>query len=203
MDLLAYRHVPLANKAFELIFKHFNRREQLISLLKQIQLLEHSESIQTLKRVGEVMVSLKQFVERISHLLRGEEIPQPLLVDLAVRLLACKDNLDYLSQILVQNNVEQSYSIQINRDSEPSAYDWIPGLPKSAQLFVGSDRGIRTKSESYADNFIPNTENQRLLRNLGVLDVILDIVRANAERPKANTDFTEVIASAYLFLVRF
>ena len=50
MDLIAYQHLPLANKAFELLNKFFSQRSNIIALLKQIQLLEHPESIKTLNK---------------------------------------------------------------------------------------------------------------------------------------------------------
>jgi hypothetical protein len=50
MDLIAYQHLPLANKAFELLTKFFTQRSSLLELLKQIQLLEHPESIKTLNK---------------------------------------------------------------------------------------------------------------------------------------------------------
>ena len=49
IDLLSYKHEPLCNKSLELIIRYFNQRHKLIEILKQIQLLEHPESIKTLK----------------------------------------------------------------------------------------------------------------------------------------------------------
>lgn len=205
MDLLAYKHVPLTNKAFELIVRFFNQRAQLICLLKQIQLLEHPESIKTLKKVNEVMASLKQFVDGVNMWLHGDELSQAALSDLSVKLLSCKESIDFLGQILVEKTVKASYRAPLKRDSEPSDYTSIPGLPKSSQLFIDVDGNIKTKSEADEEYFIPSTENQRLLRNLGVQAVILQILKANtAEGQKqANNDFIEITVSAYLFLIRF
>ena len=59
IDLLSYKHEPLCNKSLELIIRYFNQRRQLIEIIKQIQLLEHPESIKTLKQVNSIISDLK------------------------------------------------------------------------------------------------------------------------------------------------
>lgn len=61
VDLLSYKHEPLYNKSLELIIRYFNQRQKLIEILKQIQLLEHPESIKTLNKVNSIISELKNF----------------------------------------------------------------------------------------------------------------------------------------------
>ena len=74
MDFITYQHLPLANRAFELLNKFFSQRSNLITLLKQIQLLEHPESIKRLNRWNEVLVDLRRFIETIDIWLNEEAL---------------------------------------------------------------------------------------------------------------------------------
>jgi hypothetical protein len=67
LDLLAYNHLSLNNKAFDLLMKFFSQRANIVDLLKQVQLLEQPESIKILKKATKYSSELKTFIEMINQ----------------------------------------------------------------------------------------------------------------------------------------
>ena len=206
MDLLAYEYVPLSNRAFELVMKFFNQRAELIELLKQVQLLEQPESIKILKKVTKITSDLKGFSEAINQW-ANEEGPNGINpADLSLKILTCKENIDYMSNILVEKKRNPRQATLQSYSRQSSVYHKIPGTSRknSDSLVLGLNGTIIKSGESAEDQLIPNAENQRLLKNLGVLNIIIQVLKINAsEDIRENADFNDLLKSVYLFLIRF
>jgi hypothetical protein len=71
-------------------------------------------------------------------------------------------------------------------------------------LDVDEEDELRIEFELLEDTEEPNEENQRLLRNIGVTNIIIQILKYNVpETQKFNGDYIDLIKTCYLFLIRF
>ena len=177
MDLIAYEHLPLTNKAFELLTKFFTQRSNLLGLLKQIQLLEHPESIQTLNKWNQVLQELRRFIETIDIWL-NEETLNLSSNDIAVGLVSSRESVDYLCQILIDRK-EIRKSVSLKSSSEAySSYEILHGFKTNNgnPVVVDFEGNVLRKSEYLNNSIIANNENQRLLRNLGAHEIITEII---------------------------
>ena len=202
MDLIAYQHLPLSNKAFELLTKFFTQRSNLLELLKQIQLLEHPESIQTLNKWIDVLQRLRKFIEAIDTWL-NEETLKLNSNDIAVGLVSSRESVDYLWQILIdRKQIKKQGTLKSNNDSN---YEIIHGFKNnSGDLVIIDEEGNVLRKSEYSNNLIiSNNENQRLLRNLGAHEIIIEIIKYNISQKKTHSDYEDIIKSAYIFLIRF
>ena len=60
------------------------------------------------------------------------------------------------------------------------------------------------RNEVSDKDLIPNTENQRLMRNAGIPKILLQILKISlSKNQKENEDYQDLIRSIYLFLIRF
>lgn len=205
MDLLAYDHMPLNNKSFDLLNKFFNQRIQLIELLKQIQLLEHPESIKNLKKVTKIIIDLKVFNEILSQWMDNSESNQYNLNDLSVKMLASKEYVDYMASILVEKQKKNRKAI-LEQYYNNNSYEVIPktGRTENDSLVIGLNGNIKRRGELKSSELLPNQENQRLLRNLGVQNIVVQLLKTSvSDTLKDNEDYTELIKAVYLFLIRF
>ena len=196
MDLLAYEHTELNNKAFELLMKFFNQRHILLHLLKQVQLLEKPESIKVLKKVTKVNGELTTFIELINQWVDEENQSSKNIIDIATELIHCKEGVDYLASILVEKHFRDRKGI----------LEEIPGTGRSVEesLVVGLNGRIMKRNEISDKELKPNTENQRLVRNLNIPSVVIQILKISlSESQKLNEDYQDLIRSIYLFLIRF
>lgn len=205
MDLLAYQYVSLSNKALELITKFFNQRAELIDLLKQVQLLEQPESIKILKRVTKITSELKNFSETINQWANEDEQNGMNPVDLSIKIISCKEHIDYMSNILIEKRRNPRLQTFQSYSRQSSVYHKIPGTSRknSDSLVLGLNGTIVKSGENVEDLLVPNAENQRLLKNLGVLNIIIQVLKINAsEEIRQNADFNDLLKSVYLFLIR-
>ena len=104
MDLLAYDYTNLNNKAFELLMIFFNQRYCLVELLKQIQLLEKADSIKILKKVTNISLDLKTFIEVINQWIDEDNESSKNIFDVSTKLITTKEHVDYLASILVEKH---------------------------------------------------------------------------------------------------
>ena len=60
------------------------------------------------------------------------------------------------------------------------------------------------RSEISDRDLTPNVENQRLMRNIGIAGILIQILKISlSEGQKNNEDYKDMIMSIYLFLIRF
>jgi len=205
MDLLAYNHVSLTNKSFSLLVKFFNQRTQLINILKQVQILEQPESIKILREVSNMMAELKNFSESLNQWMDQDASDNEKVTELSIKMLGCKESIDYMSGILVhKKNIKRKQMHPTGKQS--SIFDEIPKSARSnGQSLILDYNGIIKKHQDFAKGEImPNSENQKLLRNLSIHEIILQILKINVSKAQdQKQDYQDLIMSLYLFLVRF
>lgn len=206
MDLLAYNYTNLNNKAFDLLVKFFNQRAMCIDLLKQVQLLEQPESIKILKKVTKISIELKNFIEVINQWQDDEKNSKFSAVDASMYMVKCRENIDFMANILVEKQKKSRSQVLEKYKRGNTSFEVIPntGRTEEDSLVVGLTGRIKRKNEMGDKELIANSENQRLIRNLGIQNIIVHILKIGiSEKQRQNSDYIDLIRAAYLFLIRF
>lgn len=206
LDLLAYNHLSLNNKAFDLLMKFFNQRANIIDLLKQVQLLEQPESIKILKKATKISSELKTFIEMINQWV-DDGTNNISLGELSVRMISCKENIEYMTSVLVENPKQLKRALMDAFQQEVNtSFEVIPGTGRSQEesLVIGLNGKIKQRQELSKRELTPNYENQRLIRNLGIHEILITLLKVGlTKNQKTNSDYHELINTVYLFLIRF
>ena len=100
--------------------------------------------------------------------------------------------------------LKKSVSIKSKTTSQQN-YEIIHGFKSNTgdTVIIDAEGNILRKSEFTNEIIVANNENQRLLRNLGAHEIIIEILRYNINQKKKHSDYEDIIKSAYIFLIRF
>ena len=103
-----------------------------------------------------------------------------------------------------KKSLKKSTSIKLGTTSQQN-YEIIHGFKSNTGdiVVIDADGNILRKSEFTNETIVANNENQRLLRNLGAHEIIIEILRYNINQKKNHSDYEDIIKSAYIFLIRF
>ncbi|CAG5037493.1 unnamed protein product [Parnassius apollo] len=185
----------LVSGALALLFRHFSQRQEVLAAFKQVQLLVSDADVESYKQIKADLDVLRQSVEK-----------SELWVFNKGRAGALDDHSDIKGTLGPGGAVlERNASLDNVLDtSRPSKYDHMNEYNKIKEIL---ERMIKycTQGNSGAGEAggtgKPRRHEQRLLRNIGVHNIVLDLLQVPHDEDDAAMD--ELLALAHEFLQRF
>ncbi|CAF1230291.1 unnamed protein product, partial [Rotaria sordida] len=184
LKLVMHDYQPLVSRALSLLFRHFNQRKETLQHLNQVQLLVSETDIQNYKQIKRDLDQLRLFVEKSE-------------------LWVYKKGKDGTTMTANENetNVDNEYrkdeELEMKKLATSSGFtdaEWEAGAPvineessyRYTSIFQGIHKFIDTilcrmmklcVVETNDGNLYAREDEQRLLRNMGVHVVVLDLLK--------------------------
>lgn len=207
LHLAMHEYPPLVSGSLHLLFRHFSQRQEVLQAFKQVQLLVSNQDIENYKRIKNDLDELRLLVEKSElwvYKLKLDENgnnPKKKLSSIdneETELNRKKNELDIESEKVMGNVISPIlHNLGPTLDSNQTEnYKTIRNiLLRLSKLCIGDDPQLKIEKKA-------RKHEQRLLRNMGAHNVILDLLKIPYER-KEDLKMNELICLAHEFLQNF
>lgn len=200
LDLLQYNNQNLINLSYELLILSYSQRKSLVSMLKKLQILDDSLSIQALHDLRRLKTTISEFAETTENWLGEEENEK--------EAIKCLETLENLCQLLRTNKEGVRKHVLEEPDGEM--------VPKNEQFLTKDNE---KKGSSYEEVLFEMNEKscvlqQNLIRNENVYRKIVEILNYDIDTFSQEREFygsqnkvleihKEILRKCYHILARF
>ncbi|ALC46642.1 Itp-r83A [Drosophila busckii] len=174
LHLIMHDYAPLVSGALHLLFRHFSQRQEVLQAFRQVQLLVSDSDVESYKQIKSDLDILRQSVEKS---------------ELWVYKAKATDELGGTDAGAAGDNVEYDAALSPEQRSEYQKVKEI--LIRMNKFCVTTGPVVR-----------PRKHEQRLLRNVGVHTVVLDLLQ-NPYDEKDDVLMKELMCLAHEFLQNF
>ncbi|XP_059613160.1 inositol 1,4,5-trisphosphate receptor [Phlebotomus argentipes] len=201
LHLIMHDYPPLVSGALHLLFRHFSQRQEVLQAFRQVQLLVSDSDVESYKQIKSDLDVLRQSVEKSElwvyksktmddHLVvSGGKKAKPSEDDTAEKSMSMPDDTD------VQNQSQETFD-----DGPPLTPEQACEYKKIQQIL---DRMNKLCTTVGPGDFIkPRKHEQRLLRNVGVHNIVLDLLQVPYDE-KDDSRMMELMRLAHKFLQNF
>ncbi|CAG2053001.1 unnamed protein product [Timema podura] len=203
LHLTMHDYPPLVSGALHLLFRHFSQRQEVLQAFKQVQLLVSDSDVESYKQIKADLDVLRQSVEK-SELW----VYKSRSVEEQVKKKNKEEDDDIINER--KNSSKKADRTLSSSDKQGSAIDLDIGPPlhgdqaeeykkiqqiliRMNKLCVHNNIGIASKARKH---------EQRLLRNVGVHTVVLDLLQIPYDK-KEDIRMNELMRLAHEFLQNF
>ncbi|CAH0731500.1 unnamed protein product, partial [Brenthis ino] len=183
----------LVSGALALLFRHFSQRQEVLAAFKQVQLLVSDADVESYKQIKADLDILRQSVEK-----------SELWVFNKGRAGALDDHSDIKGTVgpggaVLERNASLDNVLDTSRTTK---YDHMNEYKKIKEILQRMIKYCtQGNSGSEGEPTRPRRHEQRLLRNIGVHNIILDLLQVPHDEDDAAMD--ELLALAHEFLQHF
>ncbi|CAH2060564.1 unnamed protein product, partial [Iphiclides podalirius] len=182
----------LVSGALALLFRHFSQRQEVLAAFKQVQLLVSDADVESYKQIKADLDVLRQSVEK-----------SELWVFNKGRAGALDDHSDIKGTAgpggaVLDRNASLDNVLDTSRTTK---YDHMNEYKKIKEILHRMIKYCTQGNSGPSEPGKPRRHEQRLLRNIGVHNVVLDLLQVPHDEDDAAMD--ELLALAHEFLQRF
>lgn len=205
LHLIMHDYPPLVSGALHLLFRHFSQRQEVLHAFRQVQLLVSDSDVESYKQIKSDLDVLRQCVEKSELWVYKSK---------ACDETTTADTSD--SKALNESGVADE-SIKSEEKKKPSM---LSKDDSTFALFYGEEDGVHTDPNheykkveqilfrmnklcviQQGDVIKPRKHEQRLLRNVGVHTIVLDLLQVPYD--EKDTRMHELMRIAHEFLQNF
>lgn len=195
LHLTMHDYPPLVSGALHLLFRHFSQRQEVLQAFKQVQLLVSDSDVESYKQIKSDLDVLRQSVEKSElwvYKCRSEDGSGTKLKE--------KDDDDDGGSIEVIGKGKVMLS---DTGKQLSATDLDPLYSDQANEYKKIQQILmRMNALCVTNNKKPRKHDQRLLRNVGVHTVVLDLLQVPYDQ-KEDSKMNNLMTLAHQFLHNF
>ncbi|XP_037926094.1 inositol 1,4,5-trisphosphate receptor isoform X3 [Hermetia illucens] len=184
LHLIMHDYPPLVSGALHLLFRHFSQRQEVLHAFRQVQLLVSDNDVESYKQIKTDLDLLRQSVEKselwVYKSKTNEDTNQPIIVDRSLELEKADDV-----------NLNSEYGASLSSEQ-------LQEYRKVKKILISMNKFCVTPGP----NVKPRKHEQRLLRNVGVHTVVLDLLQ-NPYDEKEDVLMKELMCLAHEFLQNF
>ena len=199
--LTMHEYPPLVSGALHLLFRHFSQRQEVLQAFKQVQLLVSDSDVESYKQIKSDLDVLRQSVEKSELWVYKSKI-----VDHSDKKKKSKEDDDDVGE--KEKTIKKKLSSISTTEKSGSAIELDIGPPlepeqseeyKKVQKILIRMNQLCTTEGSVGK---PRKHEQRLLRNVGVHTVILDLLQVPYDE-KEDVRMNQLLNLAHQFLQNF
>lgn len=210
LHLIMHNYPSLVSGALHLLFRHFSQRQEVLNAFKQVQLLVSDSDIESYKQIKTDLDILRQSVEKselwVYKSTKQQQddttpvLPTMQLIPTDGGINPTTDNNSVIKMSDIIENEEGGNASNIDHFSAQND-DML--LNHEQQLEYSKIKDILIRMNNLCiQNFQPRKHEQRLLRNVGVHTVILDLLQIPYDE-KDDYKMIELMLLAHKFLQNF
>ncbi|GFG38602.1 hypothetical protein Cfor_01649 [Coptotermes formosanus] len=202
LHLTMHDYPPLVSGALHLLFRHFSQRQEVLQAFKQVQLLVSDSDVESYKQIKSDLDVLRQSVEKSELWVYKSKSAEE---------HGKKKNKDEEEEIVTdrKNSPKKTPPTLTSSDKQGSAIDLDIGPPlhgdqaeeykKIKQILI---RMNKLCTQTVGGMVKPRKHEQRLLRNVGVHTVVLDLLQIPYDK-KEDIRMNSLMRLAHEFLQNF
>uniref|UniRef100_A0A146L7A0 Inositol 1,4,5-trisphosphate receptor n=1 Tax=Lygus hesperus TaxID=30085 RepID=A0A146L7A0_LYGHE len=194
LHLTMHDYPPLVSGALHLLFRHFSQRQEVLQAFKQVQLLVSDSDVESYKQIKSDLDVLRQSVEK------SELWVYKCKTDDGVTKIKEKDEDDDISS----SRAGKPKTMLGSTGKQHSTSDMDPMLHSDQMKEYTKIQLIlqRMNALCVTPSGKPRKHEQRLLRNVGVHTVVLDLLQVPYDQ-KEDIRMNNLISLAHQFLQNF
>lgn len=202
--LTMHEYPPLVSGALHLLFRHFSQRQEVLQAFKQVQLLVSDSDVESYKQIKYDLDVLRQSVEKSELWVYKSKIVED---HTKKKKKAAKEDEDDIGE-KEKSTPKKKQSSFSTPEKTGSAIDLDIGPPlepeqaeeykKIQKILIRMNQLCMTEGQGGK----PKKHEQRLLRNVGVHTVILDLLQIPYDE-KEDVRMTRLLNLAHQFLQNF
>nr|AAC61691.1 inositol 1,4,5-trisphosphate receptor [Panulirus argus] len=207
LHLTMHEYPPLVSRSLQLLFRHFSQRQEVLQNFKQVQLLVQDGDVESYKQIKEDSDDLRNLVEKSELWVYKSRSTDEDGGGTKKKKKKNKDDDedDALSKpkkppapkLTAQDKQESAIDLGLGPPLEPEQAD---NYKRIQQILVRMNKLCVTQSSH--GNLSPKRNEQRLLRNMGIHSVVLELLQIPYDR-KEDKRMNELIELAHQFLQNF
>ncbi|XP_076048925.1 inositol 1,4,5,-trisphosphate receptor isoform X4 [Oratosquilla oratoria] len=208
LHLTMHEYQPLVSGALQLLFRHFSQRQEVLQNFKQVQLLVTDGDVESYKQIKEDLDDLRNLVEKSElWVYKAKHLEEEGGGSKKKSSKKGDDDDDGGGEQKEKKKPPQKLTAQ---DKQGSAIDLGIGPPLDFDHLVNykTIQQILVRMQKLCVNqtptgiLVPKKNEQRLLRNMGVHSVVLDLLQIPYDK-KEDRRMNELIVLAHQFLQNF
>ncbi|KAM7363236.1 inositol 1,4,5,-trisphosphate receptor isoform 1-T15 [Cochliomyia hominivorax] len=185
LHLIMHDYPPLVSGALHLLFRHFSQRQEVLQAFRQVQLLVSDSDVESYKQIKHDLDILRQSVEKSELWVYKSKTSEELNTTVSDSTI---DNVNLSNEYKASLSSEQLHEYKKVKEI----------LMRMNQFCVTPDSLVA----SIGPYVKPRKHEQRLLRNVGVHTVVLDLLQ-NPYDEKDDVLMKELMFLAHEFLQNF
>jgi inositol 1,4,5-triphosphate receptor type 1 len=184
LHLIMHDYPPLVSGALHLLFRHFSQRQEVLQAFKQVQLLVSDSDVESYKQIKSDLDVLRQSVEKSE-----------------LWVYKSKQTEDIITGAVKKDDDTQKIAEETLDDDGP------PLIPEQAQEYRKIQEILERMNKlciqaNPGDYVKPRKHEQRLLRNVGVHTIVLDLLQIPYDE-KDDIRMNRLMRLAHQFLQNF
>ncbi|XP_066945109.1 inositol 1,4,5-trisphosphate receptor isoform X31 [Macrobrachium rosenbergii] len=205
LHLIMHEYPPLVSRSLQLLFRHFSQREEVLQNFKQVQLLVQDGDVESYKQIKEDLDDLRNLVEKSElWVYKSRAVDED--SGGSKKKKKKKDDDDDESErkpkkpapmLTAQDKQGSAIDLGLGPPLEP---DQAENYKRIQQILVRMNKLCVTQSAHGHLN--PKRNEQRLLRNMGIHAVVLDLLQIPYDK-KEDKRMNELMELAHQFLQNF
>ncbi|XP_017780207.1 PREDICTED: inositol 1,4,5-trisphosphate receptor isoform X5 [Nicrophorus vespilloides] len=196
LHLTMHDYPPLVSGALHLLFRHFSQRQEVLQAFRQVQLLVSDSDVESYKQIKQDLDVLRQSVEKSELWVYKSKCVE----DASIKKSKDEEEETTSRKSPPISAIEKKGSA-INLDVGPLLHPEQAAEYKKIQQILIRMNKLCTQG-SPANLIKPRKHEQRLLRNVGVHTVVLDLLQIPYDE-KEDIRMNELMRLAHEFLQNF
>nr|XP_045591982.1 inositol 1,4,5-trisphosphate receptor-like isoform X4 [Procambarus clarkii] len=207
LHLTMHEYPPLVSRSLQLLFRHFSQRQEVLQNFKQVQLLVQDGDVESYKQIKEDLDDLRNLVEKSELWVYKSRSTDEDGGGSKKKKKKNKDDDDDETdrkpkkppapKLSAQDKQESAIDLGLGPPLEPEQAD---NYKRIQQILVRMNKLCVTQSSH--GNLSPKRNEQRLLRNMGIHSVVLELLQIPYDK-KEDKRMNELIELAHQFLQNF
>uniref|UniRef100_A0A6A7G5P7 Inositol 1,4,5-trisphosphate receptor n=5 Tax=Hirondellea gigas TaxID=1518452 RepID=A0A6A7G5P7_9CRUS len=200
LHLVMHEYPPLVSRSLQLLFQHFSQRQEVLNSFKQVQLLVQDSDVESYKQIKEDLDDLRNLVEKSElWVYKGRSTDSSGGGSKKKKKKKKDDDDDQEEKKRPAPMHKQGSAIDLGL-GPPLEHDQYRKYKHMQQILERMNRLCVSVSASGYPT--PRRNEQRLLRNMGVHSVVLDLLQIPYEKQE-DKRMNELIELAHQFLQNF
>ncbi|XP_068212186.1 LOW QUALITY PROTEIN: inositol 1,4,5-trisphosphate receptor [Palaemon carinicauda] len=205
LHLIMHEYPPLVSRSLQLLFRHFSQREEVLQNFKQVQLLVQDGDVESYKQIKEDLDDLRNLVEKSElWVYKSRAVDED--SGGSKKKKKKKDDDDDEGErkpkkpapmLSAQDKQGSAIDLGLGPPLEP---DQAENYKRIQQILVRMNKLCVTQSAH--GHLSPKRNEQRLLRNMGIHAVVLDLLQIPYDK-KEDKRMNELMELAHQFLQNF
>ncbi|XP_045110770.1 inositol 1,4,5-trisphosphate receptor type 1-like isoform X9 [Portunus trituberculatus] len=209
LHLTMHEYPPLVSRSLQLLFRHFSQRQEVLQNFKQVQLLVQDGDVESYKQIKGDLDDLRNLVEKSElWVYKSRNTDEDSTGGTSKKKK--KKNKDgdddddgdskpkkHAPKLSAQDKQESAIDLGLGPPLEPEQAD---NYKRIQQILVRMNKLCVTQSSH--GNLTPRRNEQRLLRNMGIHSVVLELLQIPYDH-KEDKRMNELIELAHQFLQNF
>ncbi|XP_033607946.1 inositol 1,4,5-trisphosphate receptor isoform X2 [Cryptotermes secundus] len=202
LHLTMHDYPPLVSGALHLLFQHFSQRQEVLQAFKQVQLLVSDSDVESYKQIKSDLDVLRQSVEKselwVYKSKSAEEHGKKKNKDEEEEIVTERKNSPKKTPPSLSSSEKQGSAIDLDI-GPPLHGDQAEEYKKIQQILI---RMNKLCTQTVGGIVKPRKHEQRLLRNVGVHTVVLDLLQIPYDK-KEDVRMNSLMRLAHEFLQNF